>query len=460
MSIKYITAGVLILILSFGQASLIFAESEISKRETQIKSQEAHIREGSEDTVDQITEDSNLDDYIRIGLQRNPELKASFYEWKAALKKVPQAFSLPDPQFTYTDYLESVETRVGPQNKSFSVNQKIPLPDKLWIRKARAFKASEVSYYKFEKQRLNLIYQMTDAFYEYAYLSRAIVVTQENMKLLSNIESVAQTKYASGLTKNQDLLKVQVELGKLENELFTLKDLKSALMARLNALLNFPEDHQLPFPNESMEDMEMTHEYDALTDLVKELQDSNPELKASLKNIEKEQENLKLAKREYFPDLTVGVTTIDTGDAMNPATIDSGKDPLMVMFSINVPIWFNRLNAGVEEARSSLKAAEEQYQNKGNELYSKLALTHYKMNDALRQTRLYKDALIPKAAQTLNATQSGYEAGNVDFLSLIDAQRMLLNFQLAYYRFHANYHQRLMELRTLVGEMNMYRDSE
>lgn len=461
MSMKHITSGVLILILSLGQTTLIFAESGISKREAQIRDQEAAIiREESGDAPDEITAESGLDDYIHIGLRRNPELKASFYEWKAALKKVPQAFSLPDPQFTYTDYLESVETRVGPQNKAFSVNQKIPLPDKLWIRKAKAFKASETAYYKFEKQRLNLIAQITEGFYEYAYLAKAIAVTQENMKLLSNIESVAQTKYASGLTKNQDLLKVQVELGKLENELYTLKDLKIALMARLNALLNFPEDHLLPFPNESLENMEMTSEYDELTNLVKELQDNNLELKALSKNIEKEQENLKLAKREYFPDLTVGVTTIDTGDAMNPATVDSGKDPLMVMFSVNVPIWFNRLHAGVEEARSSLRAAEEQYQNKGNELYSKLALTHYKMNDALRQTRLYRDALIPKAVQTLNATQSGYEAGGVDFLSLIDAQRMLLNFQLAYYRFHANYHERVMELRTLLGEMDMYKDTE
>jgi outer membrane protein TolC len=460
VSIRHITTGTLVLILSLGRISLISAESEGYRREAQVRSQEANIKEEFGGAPDEITEESGLDDYIRIGLRRNPELKSFFYEWKAALKKVPQAFSLPDPQVTYTDYLEPVETRVGPQNKAFSISQKIPFPAKLWSRKARAFKAAEIVYYKFEKQRLNLIFQMTDAFYEYAYLARAIVVTQENMKLLSNIESVAQTKYASNLTRNQDLLKVQVELGKLENELLTFKDLKSALTARLNALLNFPEDHQLPFPGENLEDMKMTREYDALADLVKELRDNNPELKSSLKNIEKEQENLKLAKREYFPDLTVGVTTIDTKEAMNPGTIDSGKDPLMVMFSVNVPVWFNRLNAGVEEARSSLKAAEAQYQNKGNELYSRLALTHYKMNDAFRQARLYKDALIPKAAQTLNATRSGYEAGSVDFLSLIDAQRMLLNFQLSYYRFHANYHQRLMELRTLLGEIDMYKDSE
>lgn len=461
MFIKHALTGMLVLLVILGQTGPAFAASEVSRREEQLRRRESNITKVPDEAAAQIREESDLEDYIRVGLKRNPELKAAFYEWKAALKKVPQAFSLPDPRFTYTDYLESVETRVGPQNKAFSVNQKIPLPDKLWIRKARAFKASEASYYQFEKQRLNLIYQITEAFYEYAYLAKAVAVTGENMKLLSNIESVAQTKYASGLTKNQDLLKVQVELGKLENELYALRDLESALTARLNALLNFPEDHYLPPPpKESLEDVAMASEYDELTELIKALREHNPELTAALKNVEKEQENLKLAKREYFPDLTVGVTTIDTGDAINPATVDSGKDPVMVMFSVNVPLWVHRLQAGVEEARSSLKAAQEQYLNKGNELYSRLALTHYKMRDALRQTRLYKDALIPKAVQTLNATQSGYEAGSVDFLSWIDAQRMLLNFQLAYYRFHANYYQRLMEVRTLLGEMGMYKDSE
>ena len=80
---------------------------------------------------------------------------------------------------------------------------------------------------------------------------------------------------------------------------------------------------------------------------------------------------------------------------------------------------------------------------------------NYKLHDAVRQSGLYKDALIPKAVQTLNATQSGYEAGDVDFLSLIDAQRVLLNFQLTYYRHNANFNQRLVQLNSLLGEVTI-----
>lgn len=432
--------------------------SSISERKKQLRAQENMLKEDYGKNTVKITDDSGLDDYVRIALENNPGLKSSFYEWKSSFTKISQAFSLPDPQFTYTDYVRAVETRVGPQERAFSISQKFPLPDKLWIRKSKAFKASEEAFYNFEKRRFELVYKVTDVYYEYAYLSKAILLMKENIGLLKNFESVAQAKYRSGLAQNQDLLKVQVELGKLENDLLSLEDLRSPLVASLNALLNLPKDNSLPWPNESLEDTIVEQRYKEINELYDELVKKNPELLALSQSVEKNKDALKLAKREYFPDLNVGVTQIDTGEAINPDTKDSGKNALMIMLSVNIPIWFNRINAEVEDAQASLKAAENSLENKQNELLSRLALLHYKLRDALRQSYLYKDALLPKATQTLNATQSGYEGGKVDFLSLIDAQRVLLSFQLAYYRHNANFYQRLAELKSLLGNIDRYEE--
>lgn len=457
MSYKYISVGLIFTTLIFLQVNPAYADAKISDRKRQILQKELFILEKQRSSkVVVISESSTLGDYIRIGLKYNPGLESAFYKWKSAFKKIVQAFSLPDPQFTYTDYIEEVETRVGPQQRAFSISQKFPFPDKLWIRKSKAFKASEVAYHNFEQKALLLIYEITETYYEYVYLSKAIALTKENMKLLVSFERVAQTRYSSGLTKNQDLLKVQVELGKLENDLYSLKDLREVLVARLNALLNLPQSNLLPWPSESLEEIILNDEHADINTLFDSLKKDNHQLLALGKNIEKSKESLKLAKREFFPDFTIGITHIETGDALNPATFGSGKDPLMVMFSVNVPIWIWRLNAGVAEARASLQAAEKSQLDKENELSSKLALVHYKLRDSLRQSHLYKNALLPKAVQTLNAIKSGYEAGNVDFLSLIDAQRMLLNFQLAYYRYNANFYQRLSELKTLLGEGEYY----
>ncbi|MBA3052405.1 TolC family protein [bacterium] len=447
-----LTMNLSVFVLLCSIAGISYGASTLSERKKQIKNQERVIADNEKNETIEIGDDARLSDYIKAGLMNNPGLKAAFYKWKASFAKISQAFSLPDPQFTYTKYIEGVETRVGPQERAYSINQKFPLLDKLWIRRSKAFRASEESFYNLNKQRLEQINKITDAYYEYAYLSKAILLMNENIKLLKIFESVAQTKYRTGLAPNHDLLKVQVELGKLENDLLSLEDSRLPLVSRLNALLNLPMDNLLPWPDETLEGAVLGQKYEEINGLYDELTKHNPELLSLTENIEENRDSLKLAKREYFPDLSVGVTKIETADALNPGAVDSGKDPVMVMVSFNLPLWFGRLNAGVRESRASLKAAEELLVNKQNELLTRLNYVHYKIRDALRQSNLYKDALLPKATQTLNATQFGYQGGKEDFLSLIDAQRVLFNFQLAYYRQNANFYQRIAELKSLLGE--------
>lgn len=460
MNNRVLRKAVILVVGLFGWLVSGVEAATISERKKDIaKEEKIFLRQASGDPSEGVSSLAGLEDYLRVALARNLGLRSAFYSWKSSFEKIAQSFSLPDPEFTFTDYLREVETRVGPQERSFSLRQKFPFPDKLWIRRSRSFKLSEAAYYEFRQKELDLIYQVTDAYFEYAYLSKAIILTQENMKFLRNLESAAQVRYSSGLTKNQDLLKVQVELGKLENELLSLEDMRSFLAARLNALLDLPESVLLPWPEETLEDADLESRFSQAQALVNQLEEGNFQLLRLSKVVEQNQDALKLSKREYFPDLTLGVTKIETGPALNPVTIDSGKDPLMVSLSVNVPIWFDRLRAGVADARASLMASENALKDKENELSSRLALVHYKLRDALRQTKLYKDALIPKAVQTLNSTQSGYEAGIVDFLSLIDAQRMLLNFQLAYYRNSANFQQRLAEVKALLGELAADTDS-
>lgn len=393
-----------------------------------------------------------LDDYFVIGMRNNPQIRKSFYEWKASVRRISQAFSLPDPQFSYTNYLKEVETRVGPQKQAFSLTQKLPLPDKIWLKKSKAIKAAEAAYYQFQSQRQNLIYQIANAYYEYAYLGRAILLTQENMKLLKNFENVIQTKYKSGLAENHDLLKIQVELGQLENDLYSQESLRVALTSRLGALLNLSIETVLPWPKEMLEEITLEDQFENIKNLKAVLSERSPQLLEQQQNVRQNQDGVKLAKREFFPDLTVGITQIKTDDAMNAGVVDSGKDPLLLMFSVNVPIWANRLKAGVDEAKAMEQAAEQSLLNKENELSAKLEFVHYQLKDAYRQSQMYRQALIPKAEQSLNAIQSGYESGKVDFLSLIESQRVLLNFQLAFYRQNASFHQRLSELKMLLGE--------
>ena len=435
------------------------AESTWPDRIKEMTSQERQWT-GEGESAEPLKTDMGLKEYWRMAWRRNQRLRAAFYQWKAALKKVPQVFSLPDPMVSFTEYVEAVETRVGSQERAFAIQQKIPLPDKLWIRKSRAFKSAEALYYRLEQIRLQIMAQVAEVYYEYLYLRKAISLTEENMTLLGNFEQVAQARYASGLTKNQDLLKVQVELGKLENDLLSLRARRPVLEARMNALLNLPETTRVPWPEVTFEELRSRRDYQDMETLMARLKAKNPRLLSEDYRIQQSEEGLKLAKRSFFPDLTVGVKRITTGDALNPSVTDSGKDPMMVTLSVNVPIWFSRLKAGVEEAQARVRASMDTRQATLNDLTARLAMVHYQYTDALRQVRLYRDGLIPKAVQSLNATKTGYEGGKADFLSLIDAQRMLLSFQLAYYRYEANRFQMEAKLAALVGEVLLREEGE
>lgn len=398
-----------------------------------------------------LDKNSTLQHYIRYAALNNPELKAAFYKWKAALLKIPVVSSLPDPMVSYTRYIDEVETRVGPQENRYGIMQMIPLPDKLSIKGKKAFETAEAKRADYEHAKLMLFYEATDAYCEYAYLAKAVILVKENIKLLEYFEKVAQIKFKSGVTKSQDLIKVQVELGKLSNDLITLEDLEGPLRARLNAVLNRPFDAILPNISEIAVDFSSNKEYSNIKALVALLIDKNPELKKLEHKIAESEEELRLAKREYFPDLTVGASIIDTGPARMKVS-DSGKDPVMLSFTVNMPIWFSKLKADVERAESMVTATTDMKENKENKLLSKLKMIHYRYKNAERQVKLYKDALLPKAEQSLKTSEKGYEGNLVGFLTLIDDQRILLSFQLAYHRAIADYHQRLAEMKMLLGE--------
>lgn len=393
-----------------------------------------------------LAEGSQLGDYLRYAAFSNPGLKAAFERWEAALERVPQVTSLPDPRFTYAYFIDRVETRVGPQRHRVGVAQMFPWFGKLRLRGEMALAEADAAYQKFEAARLELSYQVADAYFELYYVTRAIAITKENMALVKHLEGVARSQFRVGGAQHAHLIQVQVELGKLEDRLRTLTDLRDPITARLNAALNRPPNAPVPWP-ESVVERPVGAEDEQL---LRWLRESSPELQALAERIAKELAAVDLARKEYYPDVTFGLDYIDTGRSRMD-TPDRGKDPLIAMVSVNLPLWRGKYEAGEEEARARLRVAQETLIDRSNVLSARLKLVLFKYRDSQRKIDLYRDTLIPKAEQSLRATETAYKAGKADFLNLIDAERMLLHFRLESERALANSAQRLAELEMLVG---------
>jgi len=395
----------------------------------------------------ELPDDPSLDDYIVYAALCNPGLRAAFETWKAKLERVVQTETLPDPRLSYTYYIREVETRVGPQEQRLGVAQSFPWFDKLSLRGNVAVEEANAAREQFDARRLLLEYRVKDLYYELCYLAQAIRITEGNIDLLQQIEGVAQAKYRVGSPNHPDLIKVQVELGKLEDRLASLEDLGRPLRAEFNAELNRAEDAPVPWPDPRRIPEASVDE----VALVAWLRDGNPELRALGFAVRRDEEALRLAGRDYYPDFTVALDWIDTGKAINPGVPDSGKDPWLASISVNLPVWWAKYRAGEREARARLRASRSMRTDRERTLVAELERVLYRYRDAGRKVSLYRDTLIPKGQESLETITAAYQADRADFLDFIDAQRVLLEFELDFERARSDRAQSLAALERLVG---------
>ena len=389
-----------------------------------------------------------LGDFLRVAALNHPGLEAAFEGWKAALQAVPQARALPDPKFNYGYFVEQVETRVGPQRQRFGISQTFPWLGKLRLRESVAGQAAAAARERYELVKRGLFREVKINYFELGYLRQAIRLTEENISLIQHLEQVAQARFRAG-SDATGVVKAQVELTQLEDELVRLRDLREPLSARLNAALNRRMDAPIPWPER--------HRLDppTLADLAVDEAHlmAHPELKVWDAEIEKAEFEVALARKAFYPDVTVGVDYVETQDARFAGVAGSGRDPVMIMGSVNLPLWKGKYRAGLKEAVARQEVALESKEDRKNDLGADLKLAVYEYRDAERKIRLYRDTLAPLASNSLKVAEQAYQSGRSDFLQLIDAQRLLLDIQLSHQRALADRMQRLAEIEMMVGEL-------
>jgi len=388
--------------------------------------------------------------------RHNPGLRAAYDRWTAAAEQAPQATSLPDPRFSYAYFLEPVQTRVGPQRQKFGFSQTIPLFGKLGRKGDMAIHGTNMAGAQFAGERLALRLRITQLWNDYYYLGRAITVTEANVRLVTYLENVALTQYAAGRTSHATAIRAQVELGRLEDRLRTLRDQRQSLVVGLNAELARPATAAIPWPD-SLPESSLQYTQGNLQEM---LAQHNPRLVALRASAARDSAAAALAGKGAIPDLTIGAEYIDTGPAIDPSMPGSGKNAAMATASINVPLWFSHYRAESAQAQARRSASVHEAQQLQNRLLAELERALFEYRDAERRIELYAYTLLPKARQSFEVTEDAFTSGEATFTDLIDAQRTLLEFELAYERARADRTTRLAQLETIVGQPLIGNDLE
>jgi outer membrane protein, heavy metal efflux system len=391
--------------------------------------------------------DVDLHKLLQHARANNPGLEAAFEQWKQSLEEVPQATAMPNPRLSFSGYLSEVETRVGPMQARVGLAQPFPWFGKRELRGDVAFEASEAARETLEAVRLELDQRVREAWYEYAYVQQALQISEGNRELLKHWESVARARMETGLGSHADVIRAQVELGKLEDRVQTLSDYRRPLVAQLNAALDRPADAGLPEPSYPLP------EPPALDEelLASGLAASSPVLRALEHRVEAAKHGVDLAAKSFYPDFFIGADYTFIGSAANPGVPGSGDDALALTLGVDLPIWRSSYRAGERAAESRTRSARQRQVETLNQLSAELEMALYQVRDASRRVELFQGSLVPKGEESLRALDIAYQGGDEGFLDLIDSQRVLLEFQLQAARAAADRAKALARTERITG---------
>jgi len=391
--------------------------------------------------------DPTLEDILRVAEQRNPGLRAARSEWRAETEAVRISGSFPNPMLSVGTMLSDVETRVGPQKESVALMQRLPWPGTLGLRRESASAAADAAEARYRDDRLALRRDVTVAWLDLYWLGRATELTEKNLNLLANLESVVRAKYRASSASHADLARIQIELGVLEDRVRSLQDRVRPATARMNALLRRAPDAPVPVP-ERIPDLPAAP---AAEDVLAELRSASPRLDEAESRIDGAAAGARLAERGRWPDWTLGLKWIRVGDAIDPTLEDSGKDAVMVDVTVELPIFRGKYSGAVREAQERLAAARSRREGVEDGLAARAEAALFEWRDADRRAELYAGALLPKARESYQATTAAYRTGEGGFLDLIDAQRTLLDLELEHERALTDRGRSAAEIAALTG---------
>ena len=395
-----------------------------------------------------LTPGASADQFVRHALYHSPKVEAAYQRWVAAAERLPQVRSLPDPRVNFGFFLDEVETRTGAQQARVGVSQSFPWPGLLEDREDAAAMAARAAWRQFEAARLEVTERVVETLHEVAYLDAAIRITGENLELLSSFEEVVRARYRVGAGSHPELVRVQVELGQLEDRLAQLTAMRPTYVADLNAALNRSTDTDVPRFAE-LPGRVASVDGPGLGEMARR---SNPILLELDERVEEQRIRSEVARKEGLPDFTVGLDYIVTDEAINSSIAESGDDPILLSFGITVPLWRDKYDAGVREAIARRLVVSHERADQANRIAASIQRAWFEHTDADRRVRLFETTLIPKAEESLRASLVGFRSGETSFLDLLDTERTLLEFAVSAERARADRGQALARLHRLVGE--------
>jgi len=416
----------------------------------------------------------NLDDLLKIAALNNPGLKAKYNKYLADLQKVPQVGSLPDPDVSFGYFIQPMELIGGNQVAQIQIMQMFPWFGTLKAAKDESSAMALSSYELFRAEKEEIFYNVRNNYYQLYFNQKQKQVYDTTLVLLKSIEQLLLTKSqtintgsinpvntnnqlstnpvqgnssmtmnANKLQSNQqgssmnnlsmagnstafsDLLRLQVEIKELEDNISYLKNQKQNLIIQINSLLNRKSDTDIYIPD-SLNIPNIDYHNPALFDSVKV---NNPMIKMNKADVLAYQHRQRMNKKMSYPMIGIGLNYMVINKSEMSTSSMNGQDMIMPMLTIKLPIYRNKYNASIKEAKYLENSATDQLSNVENMLYMEFSDYQFALKESERKILLYKD-IISLTQNSFNVLLIQYSTSGIDLDALIRLHRQLLDYKL------------------------------
>lgn len=377
-------------------------------------------------------------------LARNPSLAQMQAAVQMAAARYPQVTSLDDPTFTSWLAPSSLGSNKVNDSARFELSQKFPFPGKRALRGEAALAQTVAAGHDVEDTKLQLVESVRTAFADYYLADRALEVNDEGLKLLEEFKQNAETRYKTGQVPEQDVLQANVEIGRQREARLGVERARTVAVARLNTLMNLAPESALPPPVKALRPPSTLPTAQELRDVATA---RRPDLQAIQARLAADQASLGLARKEYYPD----VEAMAAYDSFWQAADDQQRLRPQVGLRINLPLRIGRRDGAVSEAEGQLLQRRAALAQQQNQIAFDIQQASAQVRESEQAIKLYADTILPAARESVKSAQTAYVTGKVPFLTLIEAQRSLIELRDRAYAAGADYERRLATLERAVG---------
>lgn len=408
------------------------------------------------------------DALVAMALATNPAVRAARSRADAMRARVGATGLRPDPMLMVglRDFpLSNPGFYDNFTMKMVGIRQTIPYPGKLDIERRIAFREVDAGDAAIRIATRDVVRDVRRAYYEIAFLDRAMDVVTRNRDVLEDLLKVADARYGVGLSDQPDALRARVEAGRLGEQAVTLIEQRRAALALLNATLDRPSETPLPgadipprisraavadsaagirFVSATLGARAANSPLPPLAELQAMAMQASPSLSEHEAGIAAQSARVDRAGKEHLPDFDLA---LDYGQR------NGFRD--LVTATVSIPLRLQRRakqDQLVVASRADLAALEFEHANRRNAIRAEVARLVADLERQRAQLALYKTAIIPQGRAALTSALASYQVGRSELLAVLDTQATLFNYETEYFRVLTDFATTLAELERVVGK--------